>query len=85
MGDGVYANLYIDEGTVSGDLTVTLTSRARRMTIMNDSSTKDLKFKFNTQESYGTLKPTETVSFQFVSKTIHLQGTNVPYRIWGVG
>jgi len=85
MGDGVYANLLVSEGTITTATIITLNLRARRITITNDSATQDLSFKFNNAETYATLKPTETVSMKVLTKTIYLNGSNVPYRIWGVG
>ena len=85
MGDGVYANLLVSEGTITTATTVTLNMRARRLTITNDSATQDLSFKFNGAETYATLKPTETVSMQVLTKTVYLNGSSVPYRIWGIG
>lgn len=81
---GVYANFESDEGIVVGTKTVTLARKSRKLIITNDS-TKDLQYKFNSSESYGTLKPTETLSLDFISKTIYLSGNTVAYRIWSYG
>ena len=85
MGDGVYANLDAQEGTLTGTTTLTFKFRARRVVITNDSASADLSFKFNATESYATLKPTETVSLQHLTKTVLLSGTGVTYRVWGTG
>ena len=85
MGDSVYANLRSAEGTVADTATITFDMRVGRITIINDSSTKSLNFKFSAGESYATLEPTETVSFQLRTKQVLLTGNDVPYRVWGVG
>lgn len=81
----MYANLESLEGTVDGETTLNLTRRSRRMVITNDHATADLKFKFNTSETFGTLKGTESLSLDFWTKTIILSGTNVPFRVWIFG
>lgn len=81
---GSYANLDSHEGSVSGTATVTFTRRPFRVTITNDSAVNNLQFRFSTEHSWATLKPTETVSMQARPKQIYLSGT-AAYRIWGVG
>ena len=80
----VYANLDAHEGTVSGTVTITLTRKSMKMIIINDSASTDLQYKFNTTESYATLKPSETVSMDFHAKEVLLSGSG-PYRIWSYG
>jgi len=81
----VHANLESLEGTVDGEKTLTLTRRSRKLVITNDHATNDLQFKFNVSETYGTLKGTESLSLDFWTRTIIINGTNVPYRIWIFG
>lgn len=78
------ANTYINEGTVTGTSILDFGSYIRRLTVTNDSTTKDLKWKFNGGETYGTLKPTESLSLDCRTKTLWLQGDG-PYRAWGFG
>ena len=85
MADSTYANFIAEEGTVTGDLTVTLARKSRKVTITNDSSTNTLLFKFNSGEDYGTLNPTETVSLEFITKRIYLSSMGADYRIWVSG
>ena len=78
-----YAKLDSQEGTVSGTATVSLARRSRKLIITNDSA-NNLQFKLNSSESYGTLKPTETVSMEVSTRTVYLSG-NGAYRIWNFG
>ncbi len=80
-----YANFEAKEGTINGSIELSFNLKPRKIIITNDSSTNELSFKFNSSESYGTLSPTETVALEVSSKTLFLQGTNVDYRIWGIG
>lgn len=83
----VYANFDPHEGVVeSGGTTITLIRKSRRLSVTNDSSTKNLKFKFNKQESFGTLKPTETLDvIDLWVKQVFLEGAGVDYRVWAYG
>jgi len=79
------ANLQSLEGTVSTETTLTLNRKSRKIIITNDHASNDLSFKFNGSETFGTLKGTETISLEFISPIIIINGTNVPYRIWVFG
>lgn len=81
----VYANLESLEGTVSGEKTLNLTRKSRKLVITNDHATKDLLYKFNVSETYATLKGTESLSLHFWTRTIILNGNDVPYRVWIFG
>ena len=81
----VIANLESLEGTVTTETTLTLTRKSRKIVITNDHQSNDLSYKFNASETYGTLKPTETLSMFFTASTIIINGTSVPYRIWVFG
>ncbi len=85
----VLANFSVSEGTVSSSpVTITFPWRARKIIIINDSNTLNLQFKFNTTESYGTLKPKEEVSLYHHTNTVLLDSpsnTAVAYRVWGFG
>ena len=83
-GDLVLANFEPLEGTVSGTTTLTLTRRSRKIIITNDHATNDLGYKFNSSESYGTLRGTESISLYFSASTIYLSG-NGTYRVWVYG
>jgi len=85
---GVYANFSPNEGTVTTTATVTFPWRARNVIITNDSDSRNLEFKFNTSESYGTLKPTETVNLYLHANEVLLRSPDsvaVAYRVWGHG
>jgi len=83
---GVQTNFEALEGSVNGELTIPLTRRSRRVIITNDSSTKDLEYKFKASQDYGTLKPTETIALDFNPKFVLLRTTAaVDYRIWSYG
>ena len=57
-----YANLDAREGTVNGEETITFNWKPRKIVIINGDATKDLSFKFNTSESFATLKAEETIT-----------------------
>jgi len=82
-----YVNLDVFEGSASGSSTVTLNRRSRKLVITNDSASNDLQFKFVSSASYATLKPTETISMEFITRTILLNvvSGSAPYRIWSYG
>lgn len=83
---GVYANFEALEGTTTGsDQTLTLVRKSRRVVITNDHPSNSLSYKFNASESFGTIKGTETLSLDFTTGTIIINGTSVPYRIWVYG
>ena len=79
------SNLAAREGTVPGELEIIFPWKPRHFTITNDSTSGDLKFKFNNSEEWATLKPTETVEMDIAHKIILLKGNSIPYRIWGIG
>ena len=81
----VYANLNVEEGNVSGEVTLTFSFKARQIVITNDSGANDMTFKFNVSETGVTLKPTETITLEINSKTVILSSTNADYRVWGMG
>lgn len=81
----VHANFEALEGTVTEETTLTLIRKSRRIVIANDSATKDLKYKFNSSENFGTIKRTETLSLDFRTNKIIIDGNSVPYRIWIYG
>lgn len=83
--DGAYANLSSHEGNIIGSEEIQLDFRVRRISITNDSSSLDLKFKFHSSKEYSTLKPTEQISMVIRTRQVFLQGTGVDYRIWGTG
>ena len=83
------ANFSSKEGSVCNvEVTETFPWRARKITIINDSTTRSLEFKFNSSETFGTLKPNEEVSLYHLVRNITLNspsGLTVDYRIWGFG
>jgi len=85
MSDLVLANLESLEGTVTTATTLTLTRKSRKIIITNDHATNSLSYKFNSSETYATLKGTETLSILFSTNQIIIDGTSVPYRIWVYG
>ena len=84
-GSSSYGNFEAKEGTVDGVKTIVFNLKPRKIIITNDESSTNLGFKFNESESCGTLGPTETICLEVASKTVFLQGTNVAYRVWGIG
>jgi len=83
---GVYANFEAIEQSLTGSITHTFKSKSRQIILSNDSDTNDLEFKFGTLESYGTLKPTETVTLSLREIRILLRASSaVDYRLWVYG
>jgi len=81
-----YANSCVVEGTVSGDKIITFPWKPKELQITNDSTTKDLSYKFNESEDYRTLKPYETSTLHNISiRNLYISGDTVKYRIWGLG
>jgi len=83
--DLVLANFEALEGTATTETTLTLTRKSRKIVITNDHPTEDLTYKFNSSETAGTIKGTESLSMYFTASQIIINGTNVPYRIWVYG
>lgn len=79
---GIYANFYPYEGTVATTATIPLSPRSDMINITNDSSTKTLQFRFSPSGTWGTLKPTETISTDVKARAVYLSGSSVPYRVW---
>jgi len=83
------ANFSSKEGEVCNvEIEVEFPWRARKVTIINDSSTRALEFKFNATEAYGTLKPNEEVSLNHLIRIVYLNSptsSTVAYRVWGFG
>ena len=83
------ANFSSKEGSICNvEVTETFPWRARKVTIINDSSTRNLEFKFNRSEVWGTLKPNEEASLHHLVRKVILNsptGSTVNYRIWGFG
>ena len=81
-----YANSYIDEDLISGYKTITFPWKPKEIQITNDSSSDNLKYKFNESEDYRTLKPYETSTLTNISiRNLYLFGTSIPYRVWALG
>lgn len=86
MSDSTLRNFESLEGTSDGTTqTLTLTRKSRKIVITNDHASNALSYKFNSSESWGTLRGTETLSLFFVADQIIISGTSVPYRIWVYG
>lgn len=78
------SNFQSFEGNISTETTKEFNLRARKIVLINDSSSTNLQFKLNSSEGYGTLKPTEELSMEGVHhKSIILNASSpVPYRLW---
>jgi len=75
--DGVYANFEALEGTVTEETTLTLARRSRKIVIINDHAALDLTYKFNSSETVGTLKGTESLSVYLRTNQIIINGKTV--------
>jgi hypothetical protein len=80
-----YSNIEPFEGTVSTETTLSLARKSRRVIINNDHATNDLSYKFKDSQTFATLKGSESLAIDFIAKTIIIDGTSVPYRIWVFG
>jgi len=81
----VYTNLFSDEGTVTTETTIPLDRRVRRITISNDDASGNLSFKFKSSDSFSTLMPKEDISVDIWTREVIIDGSTIPYRIWGLG
>jgi len=80
-----HANLEPFEATVTTETTLTFARKSRRITITNDHASNDLSYKFKASQTFATLKGSESLSMDFIAKTIIIDGISVPYRIWVFG
>ena len=83
MGQTVYANQEVNEGSTSTTATITLNRKSRAIEIINDSAADNLEYKFKSSEAYATLKPGEAISMDFITRTILLNSpsaNSVSYR-----
>lgn len=82
----LYANNYSEESNINGEKIIDFPWSPKELQITNDSSSGDLKYKFNKKEVYRTLKPYETSTLTNISiNELYLSGSNVDYRVWGLG
>jgi len=73
------------EGSVDGNKLITFLKRPKILTITNDSTSDELEFRFNQAiDSWGTIKPTESVAIDAGPNQLELRSTTaVDYRVWG--
>jgi len=81
-GGGSFANFESFEGELGPNKTITFAQRSKKVDITNDSENIALLFKFKQSGTFGTLKPTETVSLPFQTMTVFLSGPGAKYRVW---
>ncbi len=78
-----FANVFTNEGAVSGTSTITLPFSSGKIIITNDSANKDLTVRLKTGANALTLKPTETLTLYYRTLEVVLAGSaSVPYRLW---
>ncbi len=80
-----YGRLDVFEGTVTTPTTITFTIPVHSIIIINDHASNTLSFKFNSAETNASLKAGESIRIHFEKTSIIIDGTSVPYRIWGIG
>ena len=83
-----YANNFSEESTLNGTTkTITFPWKPKTLQVTNDSISDDLQFKFNSSETYRTLKPYETYTGENISiRNLYLStSASVAYRVWGTG
>ena len=74
------------EGVVEGSLEIDYDIPVRHLTIINDTATTKLQFKFSDGEEYSTLHAGETVQMENVRITrLYLVGSGVATRVWALG
>ena len=73
----------------SAEETIDFNFKPRQISIVNNSSTNDLKVKLNTSETFITVRMGEQVSLAVAHKKLIIKAddgvTPVAYRIWGIG
>lgn len=82
-----FANTTTHEDTIglNGDEVINFPWKVKRLTITNDSGTKDLRWKFKEENDWATLKPYETVAMELSISTLRISSTGAQYRVWGIG
>ena len=88
MGHASYSNQEVSEGATSASVTITLARKSRSIEIINDSTADALEYKFNSSETYSTLKKSEAISMDFITRTIYLNSptaNSVSYRVRVLG
>lgn len=83
--DTIYANISVDEGTVSTSANVSIPWLTSKLIVTNDSATEDLTVKLKTSSDGITLKPEETLTVKYRTRKLALLGSNVPFRVWAFG
>jgi hypothetical protein len=81
-------NFHAIEETVTTERTVSFPRRVTQLILTNDSPDHDLQFKFNSTETFGTAKATESLTLPARVQNVILcspSGQSVPYRLWGFG
>lgn len=77
-----FANVFTNEGSVSGALTISLPRSSGKIIVTNDSATKDMGVRLKAGGNELTLKPTETLTLYYRTTEMVLSGSSVPYRLW---
>lgn len=77
-----FANVFTNEGSVSGSSTISLPRSSGKIIVTNDSSTKSMGVRLKAGGSVLTLKPTETLTLYYRTTEMVLSGSSVPYRLW---
>lgn len=75
----------VHEGEVTEPTTLDFPFTTRSISMMNDSPSRPLLFKFSVDGDFATLRPRETVNCESTVLFVIIDGDNVPYRIWGFG
>ena len=78
----IFKGMEVFEGVVNGPETLDFQEFSKKITITNDHASKDMTFKFSASGAPATLKPGETVSWNFMSLEVIIDGDVVDYRIW---
>lgn len=76
-----------DEGALSQTTkTIEFTIVMSEITIINDSESECLSFKFSESGEFATLRPKETITISIKASNVFLSSSFVvDYRVWGVG
>jgi len=84
------SHLQAHEGTVNGITLIEFSPVPHEVSFTNDSATGTLKFRVSDEDqtlnyNWATLRPNETITLQISTRFIELSGSNVEYRVWGLG
>lgn len=80
----IFKGMEVFEGVVSGPQTIDFQEICKQIIITNDHAGKDMTFKFSDSATAATLKPGESIDWNFLAPKVIIDGDGVDYRIWTI-